>query len=174
MVPRPVGAQRLQLQAGDHSLPFGQPTERAQRGQERIGAWVKQVAITEHTQRQELRPGRTQPSRPGLFVLANLHRVSRFIDDLDARLRVVRCDLSSHQVGLFGTDQEPHPAAVCRQLKRERLIRSDRLQQVFDTQQGAFARARRGDLEEHRFSFGCSSEGVESHCEAPFFVGVVC
>ena len=72
---RPVGAERAQAQAGDDALARPGAGERAQRGEQRVGAGLQQGGVLEDAQRDVLGAARAQRHRPGLLPFIQAQRV---------------------------------------------------------------------------------------------------
>ena len=135
----PVGAERAQQQTGHDALALPEGRQRAQQGEQRVGAGVKQVVVAEDAQRHVLGPARAQRHRPGLLALFEAERALLRLELVDAGLGVVGCDLAAHDLVVVAARQERDAILVAGQFEREGLGHGDGAEQVLDGEDGALA-----------------------------------
>ena len=165
---RPVGAEGTQQQAGHDALAGPQGGERPEQGDEGVGARIKKVVVAEGAQGHVLGSARPEGQAPGLLALGETQRILLIGELLDAGLGVVGGDLAAHYLAVAAAGEQGDTVAVAGQFKREGLGHGDRLEEVLDAEEGALARAGRGDGEEDRGPGVGFGERVESHGFVPF------
>ena len=119
--PRPVRAERAQPQARHQPLAALQSGERADDGDERVGAGVERVVVLEGAQRQELRAVHAQPPRPGALARLQPQGVLLLCEFGDTGLRVVRLELLARQRALAAAGQHRDAVSVAGDFEREGL-----------------------------------------------------
>ena len=91
----PVGTERSQQQPRHDALACPERRERAEDGEEGVGAGIEQVVVTEDAQRHVLGTARPERDRPRLLAFPEEEGVVLGCELLDAGLRVVRGDLAA-------------------------------------------------------------------------------
>ena len=172
---RPVGSQGAQHQPRHDALPLVQVGERAQQGDEGVGAGVEQVVVPEHPERHVL--GAVGPERhaPRLLALVQAQGVVLGGNLLYLGLRVAGGDLAAHHLVLQAAGQQRHAVHVPGQLQGEGFGDGDGAEHVLDSQQRALPRPGGRHRQQHRgFSILVVQQPldrVQLHGVAPFSTG---
>ena len=139
----PGGSQGAQQQAAEDAFPGAQRRQRADDGQQGVGAGVQQVVVPEGAQGHVLRSSGPQRHTPGPLADMDEDGVLVHGHQADAGLGVVGGQLLPHHLTLLAAGQQGDAAGVAGQFQGEGLGDGDGLEQVLHAQQGALAAAGR-------------------------------
>ena len=138
----PLRAERTKQQARHDSFPGTQRRQCADQGKHGVGTLVDEIGVAELAKRNLVRPARPKRHGPRLLVFTHAQGIVPCGDQFDAGLGIMHGDLAAYHLRVQTTHEEPNPVSVANQFEGEGLRHGDRLEQVLDTEHGAFAGAR--------------------------------
>ena len=144
-------------------------------GEERVGAGVSEVSVAEGAQRDVFGSRRAQGHCPRLLAVVDAEGVVLGFDPADACLRVVCGDLLAHGVAVDAPSHDGDAVVGACEFEGEGFRDGDGAEEVLDAEQGAFAGACGGDLQQRRgvllWDVPCWG-WMQSHKQVPFCAGV--